>query len=104
MSIRLTCPSCHAAFLTADDRLGQSVACPKCGAEQVVPATVLASPSEATTEAGAVWVARDELPEDASPVKGNRNASLPQGGCSQRISVRVTRRFFCNYSEAQEPG
>ena len=52
MSIRLTCPSCLAAFLTADDRLGQSVECPKCGAEQVVPATVLASPSEASRGPG----------------------------------------------------
>ena len=64
MSIRLTCPSCRAAFLTADDRLGQSVACPKCGEEQVVPATVLASPSEPTMEAGTAWVARDDLPDD----------------------------------------
>ncbi len=64
MSIRISCPSCRAAFLTADERLGQSVECPKCGAEQVVPSTVLASPSEATAEAGTVWVARDGPPDD----------------------------------------
>ena len=68
MSIRLTCPSCHAAFLTADDRLGQSVECPKCGAEQVVPTTVLASPTEATAGAEAtVWVARDDPQDDERP-------------------------------------
>ena len=64
MSLRLTCASCHAAFLTADDRLGQSVECPKCGAEQVVPATVLPSPSEATAGAETAWVARDEPADD----------------------------------------
>jgi len=50
--------------LAADDRLGQSVECPKCGAEQVVPATMIASPSEAVEGTGTVWVARDDLPDD----------------------------------------
>lgn len=46
MSIRLTCRSCRAAFLTTDDQLGRSVACPKCGVKQPVPTTAtLAGPA-----------------------------------------------------------
>ncbi len=45
MSIRLNCPSCRAAFVTSDDRLGRTVSCPKCGAKQDVPTAVLAAPA-----------------------------------------------------------
>jgi predicted Zn finger-like uncharacterized protein len=62
MSIRLTCPSCNATFLTSDDQLGRRVECPKCGAEQAVPTTVLAGAAEGP--APTVWVPRDDQPVD----------------------------------------
>ena len=54
MSLRLKCPSCQAAFLTSNDALGQSIACPKCGAEQQVPRSVLAG--EMDSPEPSVWV------------------------------------------------
>ncbi|SIO61887.1 hypothetical protein SAMN05444166_6886 [Singulisphaera sp. GP187] len=47
MSIRLICSACRATFLTADDRVGQRVACPKCGAKQMAPTTVVVERAEA---------------------------------------------------------
>jgi hypothetical protein len=47
MSIRLTCPACRATFLTADDHVGRRVSCPKCGAKQMAPTTVVVDRPEA---------------------------------------------------------
>jgi hypothetical protein len=44
MSLRLRCRSCEAAFVTSDDQAGQTVECPKCGAEQVAPRPRAAAP------------------------------------------------------------
>ena len=44
MSIRLKCRACETAFVTSDDQVGRRVTCPKCGAEQVAPATGRACP------------------------------------------------------------
>ncbi|WP_406696028.1 hypothetical protein V5E97_34030 [Singulisphaera sp. Ch08] len=60
MSIRLTCASCHATFLTADDSVGRRVACPKCGAKQVTPKPVAAIRSAVTEES--VFVPAAESP------------------------------------------
>jgi hypothetical protein len=40
MSIRLNCRSCRTAFVTAEEHVGRTVACPKCGTKQKVSATV----------------------------------------------------------------
>ena len=63
MSIRLNCPSCHATFLTSDDQLGRRVECPKCGAGQEVPPTVL-DEGTAGPAAPTAWVPRDDGPAD----------------------------------------
>ena len=40
MSIRLNCRACRTAFVTAEEHVGRTVACPKCGTRQKVSATV----------------------------------------------------------------
>lgn len=45
MSIRLNCRTCQTAFVTSDDQVGRRVSCPKCGAEQVAPATAVHVPN-----------------------------------------------------------
>ena len=58
MSIRLNCPSCRAVFLTSEDNLGHFVDCPKCGAKQRVPSSVVANTLPG--EAGTVFVPATE--------------------------------------------
>jgi hypothetical protein len=65
MSIRLTCRSCRTAFVTGDDRQGQRLTCPKCGAEQQVPRRpAAAAPLAAEPEAAeaSVFVPAAERP------------------------------------------
>jgi predicted Zn finger-like uncharacterized protein len=50
MSIRLNCPSCRASFLTGDDQLGRTVACPKCGVKQKVPTAILIPSPKSSSE------------------------------------------------------
>jgi hypothetical protein len=64
MSIRLKCRACRTTFVTADDRVGRRVTCPKCGVEQVAPATALHVPeapaaAPAPAAAASVFVAAD---------------------------------------------
>jgi hypothetical protein len=78
MSVRLNCRVCRTAFLTADDHLGRTVACPKCGAEQSVPTTVPAAmaPQPSAAEA-TVWVPRDEAEaHDHSPRKARKTTAI----------------------------
>lgn len=60
MSIRLTCPACRATFLTAEGSLGQRVTCPKCGAKQATPKTVVLETSELAE--ASVFVPASEAP------------------------------------------
>ena len=53
MSIRLSCKSCRTAFVTSDEMVGRRVTCPKCGVEQLAPATAPLVPATAV-------VARDQ--------------------------------------------
>jgi DNA-directed RNA polymerase subunit RPC12/RpoP len=80
MSIRLKCRGCGTAFVTADDRLGATVACPKCGTRQaaVVRPARPEAPAEAPKAATTTWVAPAEvdaeLEEERSPGRAWRIA------------------------------
>jgi hypothetical protein len=51
MTIRLKCRECDTAFVTSDDRLGRTVTCPKCGAQQqAIAQTSRPEPPAGTTK------------------------------------------------------
>jgi hypothetical protein len=64
MSIRLNCIACRTAFVTSDDQVGRRVTCPKCGAEQLAPATAVHVPA-APAGAGASAKAMAPTPESS---------------------------------------
>lgn len=69
MSLRIRCPNCQAAFVTSDDQAGQTVACPKCGAEEVAP---LSQPAGAEAVADPPPLRRTTAPSPAAPAdRGN---------------------------------
>ena len=62
------CQGCGTAFLTTDDHLGRSVACPKCGAAQDVPTTVAVEEPGAPGRPGmTAWVPPPAIPPDDEP-------------------------------------
>lgn len=102
MSIRLNCTSCRTAFLTAEDNLGRTVPCPKCGSAQQVPSTVAApservqrpqaQPSASPPAPANTWVAAeahegDELPDPAARRQGWRLFALSALGATLVLGV-----------------
>jgi hypothetical protein len=90
MSIRLKCRGCGTAFMTDDDRLGRTVACPKCGAEQdviarPVPADARASSADASRAVAAAkggastWVAPAEVEPEPDRPRRKRSWRLVLG-------------------------